>query len=108
MTTNGDLAAAWAAALEAGGDGTADLVTPDAKVWHNHDEAWQPFAEAGASGPADVAFADVRAQATERGALVQATVTVGGRRYHVVQVLTVLDGAVDSVEEYVAPAPKGA
>ena len=112
--TNEELAALWVKGL--GGDITAlgGLMSPDTQVWHSPDGQWLTLTDSAArmaeqAAAGDVTaqgFADIRATATATGVLVQAKLAageLGAEPVHVVQVLTALDGVINTVEEYIAP-----
>jgi hypothetical protein len=112
--TNEDLAELWVKGLQGDVAVLAEVVAPDARVWHSHDSTWltlpesaQRMAQQAAEGKAPSGgFDDVRAQVTASGTLVQGVLLAGALRpqpVHVVQVLTATEGFVVSVEEYLAP-----
>jgi ketosteroid isomerase-like protein len=109
---NDEIAARWETALLADITAIGELMAPDARIWHSNDGIWltreeseRRMAEGAIGADGSPLFDDVRAQPTRDGVLVQgrlAPAMSGGRPVHVVQVLTVNDGLVVSVEEYIA------
>jgi ketosteroid isomerase-like protein len=108
---NDELARQWAIGLTGDLAAMAPLTSPAMRVWHSTDGEWldattaaQRMADASAgSTPVVGAFEEVRTMATSNGFVVQAVIDRGGVRTHIAQVLTVEDGVVVSVEEYIAP-----
>jgi hypothetical protein len=105
-----ELAQRWAIGLTGDLAAIAPLTSPAMRVWHSTDGEWldagqaaarMAAANAGAATPA--AFRDVRTHVTPSVFVVQAVLDRGGVLTHVVQVLTVDDGLVSAVEEYLAP-----
>lgn len=115
---NDDIAARWEKALMAGTDAVGELMAPDARIWHSNDGIWltreeseRRMAAAGIGAGGAPLFDEVRAQPTRDGAVVQARLVpglLGPAPVHIVQVITVNDGLVVSVEEYIAPQRGGA
>jgi hypothetical protein len=112
--SNEDLAELWVKGLQGDVALLADVLSPDARIWHSHDGEWltlpesaQRMAQQAAEGKAPTrGFEDVRAQVTSYGVMVQAVLPAGAlgpAPVHVVQVLTAQEGTVQSVEEYLAP-----
>ena len=113
VLTNQEIARQWAKGL-AGEFGLLGALTAQTmRVWHSHDGMWLDSEQSNARGaerdpnlPRPV-FHDVRLHATERGFILQAWIadflpTLAGR-IHIIHVVTVEDGEITAVEEYVAP-----
>jgi hypothetical protein len=111
---NDELARQWAEGLAGDLAAMAPLTSPTMRVWHSTDGQWLDTAEAAqrmaeASETAVIgAFEDVRTTTTPTGFVVQAVIDRGGVRTHIAQVLTVEDGLVVAVEEYIAPEESSA
>lgn len=109
--TNDDIAEAWAKALGADLTSTGELMAPDARIWHSNDGMWitreeseRRMAAAGIATKGPL-FEEVRAQPTRDGVLVQGALrpgVAGPNPMHIVQVLTVENGLVVTIEEYLA------
>lgn len=109
-----ELAAAWLDGLTKDFAAVDSMSAPDMRVWHSTDAEWIDRGESdrrarlleGAGRPV---FSDVRTRAIDGGFLLQAAVepqVAGGRVAFLVQIVTVVDGVVTAVEEYLAPGPK--
>lgn len=114
VRSNEDLAGLWVKGLSGDLQALAEVMSPDARVWHSHDAEWLTLAESGARMAEQAAagtapqqgFDDIRAVATSTGVLVQAVLPAGALGpdpVHIVQVLTAVNGTIHSVEEYIAP-----
>ncbi|HEX5586217.1 MAG TPA: hypothetical protein VFZ17_02820 [Acidimicrobiia bacterium] len=111
---NDELARQWAIGLSGDLAAMAPLTSPTMRVWHSTDGIWLDaadaaarMADASAASPVVGAFEDVRTTVTATGFVVQAVIDRGGVRTHIAQVLTVEDGVVVAVEEYIAPEETG-
>jgi hypothetical protein len=114
IRNNAEIAQQWAAGLARDIRELGALMAPSTRVWHSHDGIWLTLAESSARIPeappgesvAPIAFQNVRAQATQSGVVVQATMPGGAfgseLPTHIAQVLTVENGLVVQVEEYIA------
>ena len=119
VMSNADVAATWVKGLAGDWALLEALSSPTMRVWHSHDNMWLTRAE-GAARMAEAAhrqaasgdvvvppsFADVRAIATESGFVVQGSIDhLSGQsgRAHIVQICTVVDGLIESCEEFIAP-----
>lgn len=113
MTTesNKDLAKQWIYSLEHEPAAMGALMLPNVRIWHSNDGIWKTPEEArqnavkrGIGKDKMPRFEDARAEVTERGIVVQATLLgMSDVPVHVVQLLTVEDGVVAVIEEYLAP-----
>jgi hypothetical protein len=106
---NADIARLWAKGLTGDLAQLGALMSPSTRIWHSHDGVWLTLQQSAARMPepsgVTAAFADIRAQTTDTGVLIQATLpgaSAGADPTHVVQVLTVDNGVVVQVEEYIA------
>ncbi|MDA3644250.1 hypothetical protein LZ318_31445 [Saccharopolyspora indica] len=100
-----EIARGWAGAL-ANPDDYYDLSAPDCKVWHSSDNKWMATKDAIDAVKAHGGLPTARNTSytlTEKGFIVQATLTLRETTVHIVQVATVNDGKVVSIEEYIGP-----
>lgn len=108
-STNGEIAARWAAGLAGEWSLLEQLTSSTLRGWHSHDDQWMERAQAegqmAQASAAGLALEDVRTLITEQGFVVQAVLDAGAGsgRTHIIQICTVEDGLVASCEEYVAP-----
>ncbi|MHB8467100.1 MAG: hypothetical protein ACYDH6_05165 [Acidimicrobiales bacterium] len=109
--TNEEIAARWADGLARDFSALDVLYSPTMLVWHSTDDTWIGREESSRRAAelervGRPVFRDVRAQATERGFVLQAAIENPDDRRkvtHVVQLVTVKDGLATHVEEYIAP-----
>ena len=90
----------------------AELYDPDTQLWHSGDNEWKPAREGAiiglkalnAAGLRRPPFGDLKIIRTESGFLCQTTLARPGETLlHLAQVVTVVDGRISAVEEYIAP-----
>ena len=100
----------WAAVLGGNFSLLDGISSPDCQVWHSSDAKWMPQREAmhaflaGREKLGIGGFEDVRIVPTAEGFLCQTSILVEPvGRLHLVQVVTMTDGAISHVEEYIAP-----
>jgi hypothetical protein len=104
-----DLATRWAEGLARSFGALGPLQSPTMRVWHSTDGQWVSREDADRHAAAVEAagrpqFSHVRTLTTSSGFVLQATLgTAGGPTTHLVQIVTVEDGLVTCIEEYVAP-----
>jgi ketosteroid isomerase-like protein len=109
--TNREVAEAWLQGLASGDySGLQDLANPDMRTWHSSDNVWMSRAESEAriasAPPSGVApsFGAAKLTMTESGFVVQGKADLPGMGpTHILQLLTVDDGEILSIEEYLAP-----
>jgi hypothetical protein len=112
VATNQETARRWVDGLKGDWSILAELSSPTMRVWHSHDDQWLTreestarMAESGA-GDNGGSFENLRATVTEKGFIVQGSLTrIGGSAglTDIVQICTVEDGRIASCEEYIAP-----
>ncbi|HWU25588.1 MAG TPA: hypothetical protein VN154_04220 [Rhizomicrobium sp.] len=111
-TSLDDLINRWIYAHKEDSAEFVELYGPDTQLWHSGDNAWKPAKEgtiAGlkalrSAGLRHPPFGDMKIIRTESGFL---SLTVLERaqdkRLHLAQVVTVVDGRITAVQEYIAP-----
>jgi len=107
----GEMAQRWAGGLAGDTVAVDEMSAPTIRIWHSTDGTWidkresdRRAEELRRTGWPELS--DVRTRVLENGFVVQATTghpAGGDRVMFVVQIVTVTDGLVTCVEEYVAP-----
>lgn len=100
----------WAAAMAGDCSQLRQVCAPNCQIWHSFDNKWMSHREAldgfeaAREQGAVPSFEDVRLVPTAKGFLCQASMVLGRvGRLHITQLVTVSDGQITHVEEYIAP-----
>ncbi|MGC4251869.1 MAG: hypothetical protein QM605_10540 [Sphingobium sp.] len=107
MMTVDQIMERWRVALNGNLPVFSEVCAPDCQVWHSSDNNWMSAAAA-MEGVAKMGglppFDKVEITKTDKGFAVQGSITPPGMgKMHIAQMVTVKEGSVAAIEEYISP-----